>query len=282
MSPEQMRSAKNVDGRTDVWSLGVILYQLVAGQVPFLADTLSALCFKIAMDPVPPMPAVAAVPPELDRVIRRALEKDPARRYSSAVELAHALAPFASTECRDRAYRLLALTTKAGARPDAVPMIDTGITLEAAVGEAQARMATPRWSRKLLFAGLGIGLASVGMSIALSEGLSGEAGGAAAPVAVRARPETPSLEVVAMPPGATVTATAREPVHAEAPVTFGAPTPALIDAGVERQDAPITPSDPVKPMSPVEPSKPRRGEPGRTPARATPDPAAVDPFGSPD
>jgi eukaryotic-like serine/threonine-protein kinase len=283
MSPEQMRSAKNVDGRTDIWSLGVILYQLVAGQVPFQAETLSALCFKVAMDPVPPLPAVAvAIPPELDRVIRRALEKDPARRYSSAGELAYALAPFASAECRDRACRLMALTTKAAARPDALPMIDTGVTLQAAVGEVQARMATQGRSRKLLFACLGIGLVSVAVSIALSARPGGEAGGAAAPVTVRARPDTPPTEVVATPPGTAVTASAPEPVHSEAPVTFSAPRPLLIDAGVESQDALIQPSDPVKPMNPVKPSKPRNGEPGRTPARATPAPAAVDPFGSPD
>lgn len=104
MSPEQMRSTKNVDGRTDIWSLGIILYELVAGRTPFQADTFSALCVKIAVDAHPPMLALPTkLPPGFEAVVNRALEKDPGKRYQSAAELAQALAPYAGASARARA-----------------------------------------------------------------------------------------------------------------------------------------------------------------------------------
>ncbi len=94
MSPEQMRSAKMVDGRTDIWAMGLILYQLVTGRVPWEAETFTELCFKVAMDPLPPLPPTS-LQPGFEDVIRCCLEKDPARRFPDVYALAAALAPFA-------------------------------------------------------------------------------------------------------------------------------------------------------------------------------------------
>jgi serine/threonine protein kinase len=96
MSPEQVRDAKKVDHRTDIWSLGVILHELLAGKQAFEADTLPAMCAAIAADPPQPLRAARPdVPPELEALVVHCLEKDPSRRFPSVVKLAAALAPFA-------------------------------------------------------------------------------------------------------------------------------------------------------------------------------------------
>ncbi len=92
MSPEQLKSSKSVDPRSDIWSLGIVLYELVSGKKPFEAQSITELALKVAMDPAPAMSA--GIPPSFESVILRCLEKDPQRRYRDVADLATALAPF--------------------------------------------------------------------------------------------------------------------------------------------------------------------------------------------
>ncbi len=108
MSPEQVRSLKSIDARADIWALGVILYQLVCGHRPFEEESLGALFVMIGAEP--PMPItkyLPGVPPELEAILYKCLEKAPANRFQTVAELARALAPFASEGARVSIERIL-------------------------------------------------------------------------------------------------------------------------------------------------------------------------------
>lgn len=94
MSPEQIRSSSTVDHRTDLWSLGVILFELLTGRTPYSGDARSVIA-QIVSDPVvPPSRFVPTLPLPLVAVVMKALAKDPDQRFQSAEALRMALEPF--------------------------------------------------------------------------------------------------------------------------------------------------------------------------------------------
>jgi serine/threonine protein kinase len=101
MSPEQVQSAADVDIRTDLWSLGVVLYELVSGIPPFEGKSHMDVLGKVLREDPPSLVATCPhVPPGLEQVIRTCLQRKREMRYSDAGELASALVPFGTESAR--------------------------------------------------------------------------------------------------------------------------------------------------------------------------------------
>jgi serine/threonine-protein kinase len=93
MSPEQVRGRKDIDARTDLWSLAVIVYRALTGRLPFVGEVHSDLLIRIATEPVPPPTSVAPdLPPALDQFFEKALARERDERFQSAREMAEAFA----------------------------------------------------------------------------------------------------------------------------------------------------------------------------------------------
>jgi serine/threonine-protein kinase len=123
MSPEQMRSTKDVDPRADLWSVGVILYQLLGGRVPFQGETITQVCLAVVQDePLPLSEVREGLPEGLVAVVMRCLEKEIDQRFQNAAELAEALEPFGPERAARSVERIRRrLGVKAKPKPPEAP-----------------------------------------------------------------------------------------------------------------------------------------------------------------
>jgi len=140
MSPEQIRASSDIDSRTDIWSLGCVLFELLTGHAPFEAPSITLLTATILEQAAPLLRTQCPeAPPELEAVVAKCLEKDPNRRYQDVGELAIAIYPFAPRRARLSAERCCYVLRTAGLsqanlevssnHPPSMDASDVGVTL---------------------------------------------------------------------------------------------------------------------------------------------------------
>jgi serine/threonine-protein kinase len=239
MSPEQCRGAGSVDERADVYSLGCVLFTLLAGRPPFDAEGAGEIIAMQLREPPPALSSMAPdVSPELDALVARCLQKNPAHRFSSGSELATAISQLAAQPAAPVAAPLPAVRASVGA---------ARTTLSTAAGSVR-----PTPSRK--------------MSIAAVSAVAMLAGGAVLAPVVLSSSESPAAETPSGPASSPPAATPPEPPAVTAPAATTAEAP---PAKSEPALAPSTPPSPAAPPaiaarpseSRPEPSAASRGEP---------------------
>ncbi len=219
MSPEQARGLKEIDGRADVWSIGVIAYRAVTGKLPFDGEAVGDLLVKICTtEPRAPSEHVP-VPPEFDEWMRRSLEKDPNQRFANVDEQASALIAFAGAEAQG----------SAGLELDEQP-----VSADTVLGVERARLPT----RKVSPLGLAalVSVAVVGMAVWFVRGTDPTTGGPDDPAAASAPTEAPEAHH-----------TRADPTSAD--VVVNESSSAAPDSPVDSEDSPDGVSGSIAPRS---------------------------------
>lgn len=195
MAPEQALG-KEVDHRADIYSLGLILYELITGQMPFIADTPISVLRKHIHEPLPPARQYVPHLPEIaQRVIARALEKDPEDRFEDMEQFGNALKLLAQPEVQPANHTIPLDDDEEETAP---PLFDTaGIDLSWLKNLLQAagRLRPTRWAVAAAIAVVAILLSSIGLATLQSNRQNGGTG------IVAAQP-TPSAEQIDLPAAA--------------------------------------------------------------------------------
>jgi serine/threonine protein kinase len=236
MAPEQIRNARDVDARADVWSLGTILYRLLAGRAAFEANGSAATLAAIIGDTPEPLRNLRPdVPPDLEALVRHCLEKDRHRRVQSVRELMIALLRFSVAQTGEYAPAVVPapLPPAAAANPSTASVAPNAVTVS---GPRQRSLA-------VAVAGLFVAATVLGCLVAWQL----FAPGAAAPGDARSSGMTPATSGLAAAGGAASATSAPPPSPSALPSAPGTSAPAASATASTAAEPPpsATPSAPV-------------------------------------
>jgi serine/threonine-protein kinase len=294
MSPEQLRSSTDVDARADVWAVGVILYELLTGRLPFDGEGMPELCTAIlALPPLPLASVSPHLPPSIQAIIERCLEKDRESRFHNVGELAQELQPFATAMGRASIEHIVKVIREAGenvrpSMPDIAGAFTPGMR-EAPTLPPPAPAATEE--RAILTTSSGA--ASWGSAPAESGGLKGSRRWAI-PVAAAAAAVIVAVGITQMyghapstsPAPAVAAAAVREASKAASPsidsvpvAAPAAPSPTAAEAASSAATAaaPVVAAPPARRGGPTRPGKSPSTPAKAAASAAAPAPAPFDP-----
>ena len=255
MAPEQMRSAKDVDTRADIWSLGAMMYEMLTGEPPYTGESIPQLCAALLHDePIPLRQHRPEIPEGLEQAVLRCLRKDRDHRFPNVCELGRALLPFALDDSRihvERAERVMGVTdvTMSGMSPgtqrtslpySATPAMSVPITPLAVTPAAVMQMeptvnswgqsglvAAPKRRKPLLIAG-GVAAVLAGAGGLWAARSPSAPDGKSAPAVSSPEPAKVESKAPSLPTTATPSEAATAAASAASAIAGSPPSPVLV------------------------------------------------------
>jgi serine/threonine-protein kinase len=281
MSPEQASGSRDADHRSDLYAVGVILYEAVTGRVPFDAATFNQLLFQIVLsDPAPPQQVVPDLDPAFASLIAKAMARDPDHRFQTAIELSQALSAWLSTGASVSVHpsplvNPLVPRAMQASQPLLDPTVRGGTTPDVWAQSQSAVLPTvPKSNTPAIVLGL-LGLLTLGGLGAgavylLGSGSSAESASAASAALASASAAPVAVPVPAGTPSAETPEVAVEPVPSPTPSTEPAATPSAVSAPPKNSPAPASVSPAAgkgkgagAPAKPTNPAKPGGDKPAK-------------------